>query len=313
MNLRYIGMMIWGVLLICAGCNNDIFVDDPVPDEGMKATVEGDGGEAVFSIPTKDLCLVDVDVFSEQKINLHYYNAAGEAIGHDAPVHELSKIVFASDFLNYEVLLNWAKQQLTFKSICNPWSSHYNYSIRLEYTYGIRFIKVTILPGKPLELEHVDYFDDLEINDIGDIHSEKSTFHNQGSIPQVFEVWPYLNELASILVEPRPNSRWLYGESLDMPVPMYEGGEWVLKKKSGIRGGIKYTYEGPDRFTKVAVDVPANSSATVTTYVKYSKAVGRGVITYRNVITGLIIPAEFEVTSFYPTGHEINVEINDEK
>ena len=280
-------------------------------EEGLNATVEGDGGLATFVIQTKNLEHVGVDVFSENIYFLHFYNDEGVEIDRSSPASEVSKIVYSTDLVNYEIRLK--HNLISFVSLCNSTSSNLGISIRLEYSYGVRFIRVKVLPGKPLQLEDVQYFDELKIEERGEVRSQKFRFTNQGPLTQIYEVRPYLNDMPMLMVDPGHDS-WLgISYNLTLPVPVYANGGWVLQEKSGIIPHTKYTYEGPDRLTKVEVDIPAYSSATIYTDVIYSKAQGRGMMTFRNEMLDLIIPVDFTVTSYYPTGHEIRVEIEDAK
>ncbi len=300
--------LIFSVILLTS-CNSGIFVDEPLPDEGLSATVQGDGGVATFTIPVKDLNYISLDVFSENIYNVEVYNNEGEVIDRNSPASEVSKIVYTTNLIKIEIHKNGGT--LSFVSICNAWDTNCDWNIRLEYSYGARFIHVTALPGKALEIQDVYYSDDLLVWNDKTV-TDKFKFINDGPLPQRYEVRPYLNQFGSIDLE-MPNDIWANGMPLTMPVPMYVDGKWELVKKSGIKPGRDYTFEGPDRFTKVDVEIPANSSVTIYTYILRSSAEGRGVVTFYNEILDIIIPVMFKIRTTTPTGHEIRVEIDNAK
>ena len=287
------------------GCNNDIFIDEPDWEDFNDITIEGDGGEAYLIIPTKDLEHFEFDLMSESKRYCTYYNAHGDIIDPNSPASEISRIVFETRFDKLELIKEGSG--LTIRSICSTSQYDSHWIIRLEYTYGVRFVKFTVLPGKPLHLVEVVY-DDMVIDDRAKVSSFREGFTNNGPLPQTLTIRPYLNELASILVEPVAWSSWLNGKRFDMPVPMYVNGEWVITPKKGIQPGNRFTYEGPDRFTKIEIDIPEYSSVNVFTDVVYSGAKVTGCMVFHNEVLDLTFSEDIKVTSLYPVSHEIRIE-----
>lgn len=293
-------------LTTMTACNSDIFLDGPDLPETQDITIDGDGGEATITIPTKNLEHFGLSLMSTSEQYCRYYNANGDLIDSKSPASEVHRIVFETKFTKLELIREGSR--LTIRSICNTDQDDAHWTIRLEYSYGVRFIELTCLPGTPLRLVDVIYNDDMITDDRAKVTTFRDGFTNNGPIPQIFTLRPYLNELASILVEPYRSGSWLNGERFEMPVPMYVGGEWVIKPKAGIRPGTKYTYEGPDRLTKVDVDVPAYSHITVFSDVVYSGARITGRMIFRNEVLDLTFSEDIKVTSLYPTGHEIRIE-----
>ena len=287
------------------GCNSDIFIDEPDWEDFKDITIEGDGGEAELIIPTKDLERFEFDLMSESKRYCTYYNAQGDIIGSDSPASEIARIVFETKFRKLE--LRKEGSRLTIRSICSTSQHDSHWIIRLEYTYGVRSIEFTLLPGRPLRLVEVVY-DDMVIDDRAKVSSFREGFTNNGAIPQTLTIRPYLNELASILVEPVAWSSWLNAERFDMPVPMYVNEEWVIMQKNGIRPGNRFTYEGPDRFTKIDIDIPEYSSVNIFTDVVYTGAKVSGCMVFHNEILDLTFSEDIKVTSLYPIRHEIRIE-----
>ncbi|MDE6380829.1 MAG: hypothetical protein K2L11_10175 [Muribaculaceae bacterium] len=287
------------------GCNSDIFIDEPDWEDYQDITIEGDGGEAVIVIPTKDLEHFGFDLMSESKPYCTYYNAQGDIIDPNSPAKDIALIVFETRFRKLE--LRKEGSRLTIKSICSTSQSDSHWTVRLEYTYGVRTIEFTLLPGRTLRLVEVVY-DDMETEDRANVSSFREGFTNNGPLPQTVTIRPYLNELASILVEPVARESWLKGERFDMPVPVYENEEWIIKPKAGIRPGDTFKYEGPDRFTEISIEIPEFSSVNIFTDVVYTGAKVSGCMVFHNEVLDLTFSEDIKVTSLYPLRHEIRIE-----
>ena len=141
------------IIFLSSGCNNDVFLDEPDIPEITEATIEGDGGEADFVIPTNGLEHISLDVFSDNLQFCTYYNTAGDISDSKIAASELGRIVYESFFHKLEIIKNGKK--LTIRSICETAQSNDNWTLRLEYTYGVRFIEFTVLPGRPLTLSGI--------------------------------------------------------------------------------------------------------------------------------------------------------------
>lgn len=304
MKLVHIILFAFLAVALC-GCNSDIFVEEPDWEDFKEITIDGDGGEAILRIPTKNLEHFGFDLMSESKPYCTYYNAQGDIIDSNSPAKEIARIVFETRFRKIE--MRKGDSGLTVESICQTSQNDSHWTIRLEYTYGVRLIDLTILPGKPLRLVEVAY-DEMVIDDRAKVTSFREGFTNNGPLPQTFTIRPYLNELATILVEPVVRNSWLNGEQFDMPVPVYINEEWVIKPKDGIRPGNRFTYEGPDRFTKIDIDIPEYSSVDIFTDVVYSGAKVSGCMAFHNEILDLTFSEDIKVTSLYPIRHEIRIE-----
>jgi len=295
------------VLLLVAGCNDDVFLDEPNMPDILNDTIEGDGGEATFTIPTRGLERVSLNVMSESERYCTYYNAAGGIIDHKSPASEVSRIVFESDLSKFE--LRRQGKTLTVKSFCSMFDMEACWSIRLDYSYGVRFIDIAVLPGKPVKLLEVIYHPDgLKIEDRAKVNTQRFEFYNTSPLPQTFEVRPYLGETASILVLPEGYNSWVRGERLNIKVPVFDNGSWQLKEKQGIMPGTNFTYERPDCMMAVNVDVPAYSNVNIFTDVIYSQAQASGYMIFLNEVLNRKVTLGFTVTSLYPTAYKIRTE-----
>lgn len=298
-------VLVW-VMLLASACNNDIFIDGPMLDEDLHASVEGDGGTAVFRIPLKGLKYIGLGLTSEGKKFCTYYNERGETIDGNSPDPEVAAtVVFDNDICHFEIIRKGA--ELTFWSMANPMYRS-TWTVRLEYDYAVRFITVEVLQGRPLQLVDVEYLSDLQTDDNAAVKTDRFGFTNGSSLTQIYEVRPYLNKLSFIKVEPDRHNYWLSGLAVTMPVPVYVDGRWQFVEKTDIVAGYEYRYQPQDYLTKVDVEVQANSKVSILTDVTYAKAQASGTMTFLNVALDRRLMAYFTVTSIFPTGYEIRVE-----
>ncbi len=122
-------------------------------------------------------------------------------------------------------------------------------------------------------------------------------------------VWPFMMEYPSVLVTTiNDKNTWVWGEKLNMPVLIYENGDWKMKEVEGIAPETKYTYPNPEKMTKVEIEVPANSEVTVLVDLSYLWAIAYGTMTFECPVSKREKPVEFKCTSTYPVDYKIRVE-----
>lgn len=302
------GFTFVGLILMIGltGCNNDIFLDEPMIPDDLSATIEGDGGEVVFTIPATGLEKISFDLIGESKKYCTYFNHSGSIIDSNSPASEVAKIVFDNDFSKREIIHNGTK--LIFRSICSTAQHEWETGVRLDYSYGIKIIPVNILPGRPLILENVMYNNDPLLEETTFVNTTAIQINNQKEYDHTWDNYPYLNAMGEILLEPDYHSTWLYYEPVPIEVPVYENGEWVWDKKDGLTANVRYTYRRPDYMHKVMMDIPAKTVVRVFTEVTFVQAKASGSLTYLNEILDRHISANFKVTSQYPVSYEIRTE-----
>ncbi|MBD5177456.1 MAG: hypothetical protein HDT04_02360 [Bacteroidales bacterium] len=304
---RFSPLYIILLLVALTGCNADVFLDGPDIPEYQSVTIEGDGGGATFKIPTKGLESVSLDLMSSEQVYCHYFNRSGEEIAAESPVWDVHKIVLENQFTKLECVLNGS--ELSVHSVCSTRQSNVERTIRLEYSYGARFIDVTILPGKPIQFAGINYTTNLSTDSRAQVHSRLKTFNNNGPIPQKLTVYPYLNEPASVLVEPRQSASWLNSKQFTMEVPLYSNGQWVMEQMDNLTIGSRYPYPVAEWDIQVEIEVPANSRIMVFTDVIYTGAKIEGQMVFRNEVLDLTFSEEVTVKSLYPTAYEIRSEL----
>ena len=297
---------LWLMIALTA-CNNDVFLDEPLMPDDMEATIEGDGGEATFTIPTKGLERISFDLIGESNKYCTYFNHSGSIIDANSPASEVAKIVYENDFSKREIIHNGT--QLTVRSICSTSDHEWKTGIRLDYSFTVKTIDVNILPGRPLVLENVEYNQEPLLTESSLVKTWSIQIDNQSSTFKTWDVYPYINNPGEILVEPDRYSTWLYNDPVPFDVPVYVDGQWVWKKVDDLKIDVKYTYRRPDYMFKEIRDIPAKTVMRIYCDVKYVQAKASGTLTYLNEIIGRRITANFKVTSIYPVSYEIREEV----
>lgn len=294
-----------GLLLSASACNADIFLDREEVPEYMSATIEGDGGEVSFIIPTGRLLHLGFGNLSVNPDYVTYYDIYGDIIAQDSPADDVASIVFKTDFVQFEVVKQG--NVLHMRSVYNTIGRECNWPIWLEYDFGIRNIDVISLPGRRLSLVGTYYADDFKLHENAWCSETKLRVNNNGQSSSSVEVRPYLNEVASVMVSSSDDSGWIEAEELYMPVPICLDGTWKLSDVQ-ISPGVKYKYICPEHMTKVEITIPPDSDVNVVTRVNYSSVEGYGTLDFLNEVSGVHLYAGFNVTSLYPISHEIFIE-----
>lgn len=307
MNKRYsLAFVLPWLLMLLSGCNNDVFLDEPQMPDDLSATIEGDGGETVFTIPTNGLEHISFDLLSESKKYCTYFNHSGSIIDSNSPASEVAKIVYETDFSKREIIHNGT--QLIVRSICSTSDYDLKVGIRLDYSYTVKIIHVNILPGRPLVLENVEYNQNPLLTESTLVKTHTIQINNQSESEKDWEDYPYINALGEILVEPDRYSSWLNYDYLPIEVPVYDDGKWTWQIKDQLKANVKYTYRRPDYMHKVTMTIPAKTVVRIYTYVTYVQAKASGVLTYLNEILNRRIIVNFNITSIYPVSYDIRIE-----
>ncbi len=295
---------------LLTACNNDIFIDEPLPaDEDLNVVIEGDGGEATVRISTKDLQSIELRYGGiEWTGDCIFYNHKGEIVPSSTPIKDVSKIVCENSSEHYELVIN--KNSITIRSFENllPNDSHQN--ICLNYSYTTEFIHLTILKGQGYEVYDVKY-DDIVVDVTPIMKSERETFINNGPLTQTMEVWPMLQAQSDaygtvILDYNTPLS--LYGYTFNMPVLTHSALGWEIANHDGVKIGEKYRISIPNLLDRVNVDVAPNSKLTVKSVVTITQASACGHMTLRAPISGKLYTVDFKCEATFPEGYEVIIE-----
>lgn len=293
------------ILCVFTSCNGNIFVEDTGwgDSETLEGVVDGDGGRITFKIPTKNLLRVSIDLYGGRD-PYKYYDKAGNEISGDSPASELAKIVGDFPLAHYEVILDG--DELTVYSLERCSNSNASLSIRLEYSYNVRFIHVSILKGEPLQYVETIYDGEIEVDDSADNDVKKITFTNYGPIDQTIEIMPFLGSYNILWIGDVED--WASYLPVEMPCLDYSGSEWTFKDKS-VRLGDSQKWSPENYLSKVNVTVPANSKSEIITTLFYTKAEVGGKIKFRKPVSGKELTTPFMMKSFHP--YKYDIEINE--
>lgn len=289
------------------GCNSDIFIEDTGFDNNgeLTATIDGDGGSAVFTIPVKGLVSISFDLTSSAAKYCIYYNVNRDRVQPGIPASELGMIVFDNDYFGYSLTKNG--DRLTVESQASPFFGN-KIVIRLEYDYAIRFITVNVKEGRPIEFLGATYNSELNVTDNAKVITRSTTFHNNSSLQQTLDIYPYLQEQASILIDNLPYESWVKSERLTMLVPVMEDGKWTLRDKEGIMPGTAYKYMRPDYDMTEIIDIPPYTSVKILTEITYSMATAPCTLIFCNQALEREIEFDCTVTSYYPVSYKTRIE-----
>ena len=260
-------------LLMATACNNDVFIEDPELSEDVEATIEGDGGEATFRIQTKGLERVSIEHVSDAT-GYTCYNKNGEEIPENSPVSELARINFTGIYTVFDV--NIEGDRLTVQSMEYSGEWGHVITIRLEYaSWIVRFIEV------------------------------KGT--NNGPQPVKIEFKPWLAMQANAKVVAADSWVNFIGRPVDVRLPTYVDGRWVLGPEMNIRLDVKTYYSPRDWNVTVPVEIPANSTVNVVSTVTFGDAGSRGTFLFRNPVSGREFASRFTCEVVEPLSYEISI------
>lgn len=292
------------ILLMSVGCNSDIFMESTDSGQYLTASVDGDGGSAVFRIPFAGLVDVSFEMTSEAREFCSYYNHRGQPIDTVPSFSNVGKIIFDNDRIRE--VLTIGDGIVTYTSESNSIGVRKR-EIRLEYDYGVRYVMIDVGAGRPMELSEVVYDLPLRITEPSQVKTRRTTFRNNGHLPQNVVIRPWLQEQGSIMVEP-VGSPWVHFERLVMDVPVYRDGGWTFEPVRDLTPGNRYSFVRPDRMSEVDVVVGPESNVNIMTDVTYSMAEAGGTMVYRNHVLDRTVLIPFECQSTYPVSYEIRVE-----
>ncbi|MDE6340315.1 MAG: hypothetical protein K2K97_11090 [Muribaculaceae bacterium] len=282
-----------------------MFFDSPDFPEGLSAIIEGDGGEAEFTIPITGLKHIDINTFGENNKFCTYYDNRGNVIDNESPASQIGSIVYDNDFNAWNLIKKGDK--IFFRSISNPLSSSCHWSICLEYDFGSRFIYIETLRGKPIELIDVIYNGDLKITENAGIRTSQVTIDNSGLLQSSWEIEPFINKPATVYIDTPDNHVYVIGRDFTMKVPFWAGGKWELVEKNDLRIDTSNLFYQDDTYANVTIDIPANSKLKVFTDVIYSKAEGEGSMVFQNTMLDRRISIPFFVQTTAPVNFDIRI------
>ena len=300
--LHYISL---AFILLLTGCNDDIFVDDTLDGGEINATVDGDGGSATFDISTKHLLHITIDYYGSESPD-KYYDVNGKEVDSDCPASDLGSIVYDGLFLRYELIKDGGRLKFISHEYAFPNDMHV--AVRLQYSYTVEFIHITIKRGKPMEYVSATYDGDIDITDPAFTLVEKQNFHNNGPIAQTVEVWPMLQAQSYAYGEVAVEESWANGIKVEMPVLQYSGGNWKIIPMSDICPRSKYYLNIPNLLDRTNVTVDAGANVSIRSVVTVTEATVTGILRLRMPVSGREYSTRFQCKARFPKSYEIIVD-----
>ncbi len=294
------------ITFVLTACNNDIFIDaEPLPDT-TEITLEGDGGSWSTTIPRDGLKKITMyNPYRDTKGYLTYYDHKDNKVNPDCPVSELGAIIFENPAQHY--IISFYGKKLSINSYYNCYPKDY-IVLLLEYDYGgTKKIHITFTEGKQL-----NFFcfpeGEMTVEDNIEEISHRTSFSNNSSLTQKFEIYPYIN--CNCSYEVIPDESWLNKMAIDnMPIPTYTGKVWILEDYELIYLGDRKTFSPMEYvYDKITVDVPPYTKATVNYTLHYSRASQTGKFFITNVVADQQFEIGFKATSIYATRYDFTVD-----
>lgn len=290
------------VVVLLAGCNSDIFMEDPgVPEKDI--AIAGDGGEWLCAVPTFGLRGIMVDYPAQDRQYVQFRGENMNQLPGDPP-DGIREIYYCSPLSCYTIALNGSMIRIfsDYSSVTTA------FTIRFYYEDGLMgYIHVTIQQGAPLMFLYEQRIGDLMISPDPIQVSYTQTLANNISTSQTLEIQPYQHQAAFHRVTPKDN--WAQGMTVDIGVPAYNGKEWQFVYQQDIKLGLIYDFtpDVPYAEQTLSIDVPPGKKATVDYTVTYQRVWQKVMLTFGSRSDNRNAEVECDVVSQYPISYEYTV------
>lgn len=267
--IRYILSVV--AVALCVGCNSDIFVEPVQEIADSVFTLDGNGGSALFTIPTEGLMNVRFD--SEiTYAGVNYFDKDGEYLANPT-LANIAKVVYASPLFCLE--FNIDGDRIEARALDNTTSEFIKVWVSLDYEYTTQFVEFIIGPGRPLEIDHLGY--DI-ISPVSGQYTDRGIphmFNNNSDLTQRIVIYPYKGAMSKIRLDIDDYEYWwARGVTGEIAVPLYSDGEWIDSETNVaevIIGDITQFYsQDVDIDEEYVVEVPPHTKVTTVTTVTYA-------------------------------------------
>lgn len=256
---------------LCCACNSDIFVE-PIPEiEDNKFTLDGNGGTASFTIPTKGLLGVQIGDEYAYLGGANYYDKDGEYL-YNPTLEDVAKMVYATPFLCMEFDIDG--DHVTATALDNTTSMVLKISVALNYDHQSQYIDFEITPGRPLEISHLGF--DI-VNPVSGRYTDRGiphSFTNNSDRVQHIVIYPYKEAPSRIKLQVEDYDFWARGVRGEIKVPFYTNDEWTDSETNMVDvtlGDITIFYSPDVNIEETyTIEVPAYSKVTTITEVTYA-------------------------------------------
>lgn len=295
------------VAMIVSSCNNEVFIASDELPEVKNICLDGNGDQwsSVFSRKGLTRISINVENSSYDSGYLKYYGANGKVVDSSCPPSELTEIDYETPLRYFSI--GFADRMIYINSHYNI-SSETTVRLCLEYDYGIiKTINITLKEGKQVEMMFWNPEGEPTIEDNFEKIPHKTSLVNNSSITQKLNVDPFGESSCSDLAMPADS--WAMGLVFDMPMPTFNGYEWVWQESESICLGQRKTFSptiyGHDTLT---VEVPPYTTATVTYTINYSRYTHEGSIQLYNPVLEIPFYEEMVCTAVYATSYDFTID-----
>lgn len=290
--------------LLFAGCNNDIFMDDPGIPQISDVSVKGDDGVWSCAIPVIDLQGIFVNYPSQEKQYVQFISSDRTQIPDASPGDPVAEILYYSPLSSYSISLS--DSMLYIQSYYSSVTS--GFTITLYYSNGLTgYIHVTLQQGEPLVFLYEERTGDLEIATEPAPTVFSQTLVNNTSLSQTLTIQPFKNSESFFRVT--PSERWAQDMTVDIGVPAFDGKDWFFSYRHDVVLGRIYDFIPEELYTEqtLTVEVPPQKKASVRVSVTYQRARQNARMIFHNNFTKLNWEAECEMVARYPVSYEYEV------
>lgn len=255
-------------LSLC-GCNSSLFIDEIAPVPG-KVSLEADGDSVSIDIQSKGLTYISLYSSYEAETYTTFLDSAGEPLPYNAPFNEVKRIVYSTTRAKLEIQIG--KDLLTFIEIDNTYDHPLYIDVCLHYDVVFKDIQVVLAPGKPMVIEDLFFNMTHATHNFTFKNDNTLRVNNNSDTPYTLNIYPYKNVKSSI--EIATDRQEDTGISGCVTLPVYKDGEWGYDSDVfvdvTIGKEIKFEPRIVDINTAVPVEIAPNSTAAITTYIRYA-------------------------------------------
>lgn len=260
--------------ILCAACNNDVFVE-PLPDFPQEIHLDGFEGTKIVTIPQKGL--KSVEFGDSYGLNwqpfTRYYDKEGNELYNPSRISDVSKVLYACKM--FAVEFNIRGDEVEIVALDNAYTEPVEVWVSLDYGYAVRYLNINIGVGRPLEIKQFSHFIDGYIVGTETVRAFKDNITNSTDQAIKVTVFPYKDAFSKLILWPDDDDDWSSRATGTVHVPLFNGGQWSQYNTEDVDATIgkrtTFISQTVDENVEDYIEVPANSAVSATLYVTYSK------------------------------------------
>ena len=300
--------------ILCAACNNGIFVE-PLPDIPQEIYLDGFEDAKIITIQKKGL--KNVKLGDNYGLNWQpsttYYDKEGNELHNLSKIDDVSKILYVCKM--FAVEFNIRGDEVEIVSLDNAYTDPVEMWVCLDYGYSVKYMDIKIGVGHPLEIKQFNHFIDEYIVETETVRAYKEKITNATEQAVKATLFPYKDSLSKLILTPADVDYWSSRATGTVHVPIYHGGQWSQYDTEDVDATIGNTTAfislTVDVDEKVYIEIPANSVATATVYVTYAKLKTgyRAEVGFPNIAIDWLVGGTLE--EMQPIAYKLDVSILD--